>query len=88
MNALLERLSNPAVSIPVLILLTYSLYHRLSAVSRVPEGVPWIGKDSSKLFADTRAFLASFNAVKDWLAVGYDKVPSPPLQLPRLQDCR
>ena len=79
MEALLQRLSSPAVSIPILILLTYSLYHRLNAVSKVPEGVPWVGKDPSKLFADTRAFLASFNAVKGWLAVGYAKVPSHPL---------
>lgn len=76
MDALIERLSNPTVAIIVALLVTYSIYSRLMATAAVPAGVPWIGKDSSKLFAETRATFASFNNVREWLGEGYEKVCS------------
>ena len=88
MDAILQRLSNPAVTIPILLLVVCSVYNRLTAQSNIPEGIPWIGKDSSKLFAGTRTLLASFTSVREWLELGYHKVPSPSpcvftLKLPR-----
>lgn len=74
MEALLQRLSSPTVALPILFLVIYSIYNRLTAVSSLPAGLPWIGKDSGKIFADTRANLASFSSVRDWLEVGYNKV--------------
>ena len=74
MDALIQRLPSPLIAIPLLVLIASSLYNRLTALSKVPEGVPWVGKDPSKFFAGTRAFLASFTGVREWLASGYDKV--------------
>ena len=79
MDALLQPLSSPAVALPVLFLVLYSVYSRFTSVYIVPVGLPWVGKDSSKLFADTRATLASFGNVKEWLEIGYNKVTSPHL---------
>ena len=36
--------------------------------------LPWVGKDDSKSFAETRATLSSISHVKNWLAEGYQKV--------------
>lgn len=85
MDALFQLLSNPAVALLILLLVVYSVYNRLTAVSNIPAGIPWIGKDPSKLFADTRANLASFSNVREWLEVGYKKVYSPLLWLSTLE---
>lgn len=82
MDALVQRLPSPAVALPILLLVVYSLYIRLTAVSNIPAGLPWIGKDPSKVLADTRANLASLSSVREWLEVGYSKVrmlPSEPI---------
>ena len=76
MEILLERLSNPTVAIPILLLVLHSIYGRLTSTSSVPAGVPWVGKDSNKLFAETRATFGSFNNVRKWLEEGYQKVNS------------
>lgn len=81
MDTLLQRLQSPAVAVPIILFIIYSIYNRLTAVPNIPEGVPWIGKDPSKLFADTRAFLASFGNGREWLRIGYEKVHSPLLSL-------
>lgn len=77
MDALLQHLSSLTVAIPILVLAVCSVYKRLTAVSLLPEGVPWVGRESSKLFADTRAILASFNRGREWLETGYNQVDSP-----------
>lgn len=77
MDALLQCLSSPALALPIIFLVVCSVYNRLTAVSNIPAGLPWIGKDPSKLFANTRANLASFSSVREWLEVGYNKVHSP-----------
>ena len=74
MDGFLQRLSTPAVAIPSLLLLIFSVYNRLANVSNIPRGVPWIGKDTSKMFAGIRASIAGFTNVGKWLEVGYDKV--------------
>ena len=84
MDALLQHLQNPAIAIPILLFIVCSVYNRLTAVSNIPKGVPWVGKDSSKLFADTRASLASFGSVTKWLEIGYETVHSPILCLEML----
>lgn len=81
MDTLLQRLQSPAVAVAIILFIIYSIYNRLTAVPSIPEGVPWIGKDSSKLFAETRAFLASFGNVTEWLEIRYEKVHSPLLSL-------
>ena len=83
MDPLLQSLPSPAVALPILLLVVYSLYNRLTAVSNIPAGLQWIGKDPSKVFADTRANPASFTSVREWLEVGYSKVrmlPREPIQ--------
>ena len=77
MDAFTQRLSSPAVVFPVLLLVVYSVYNRLTAVSNIPAGLPWIGKDSSKWFANTRVNLASFTRCREYLEAGYKKVPLP-----------
>lgn len=77
MDALLQRLSSPAIAIPILAFVVCSVYKRLNAPSIIPQGVPWVGRDSSKLFADTRAFLSSFYGGKEWLEAGYEQVHPP-----------
>ena len=73
MDAFLQRLSTPAVIIPSLLFVIFSIYNRLTKVE-IPEGVPWIGKDTSKMFAGTRTSVAALKDVKKWLEVGYDQV--------------
>lgn len=74
MEALIQRLSSPAIALPLLSLVFYSLYKRLTAVSRIPADLPCISKYPSKVSADIRANLASITGVKDWLELGYNKV--------------
>ena len=74
MEALIQRLSSPAIAVPVLLLLFYYLYKRLTSVSNIPADLPCISKDPSKVSADIRATLASFSSAKDWLELGYNKV--------------
>ena len=74
MDDFLERLSTPAVAVPLLLFVLFSVYNRLTTVSNIPERVPWIGKDTSKIFASTRASIAGFNNARKWLEDGYDKV--------------
>jgi len=74
MEALLERLSDPTVSLPIALLITYLVYNRLTAKTPVPEGLPWVGRDSSKLFSKSRAALLSLSNVRRWLKQGYEKV--------------
>ena len=71
METLLQRLSSPTVALPILFLVVYSVYNRLTTVSNKSACLPWIGKNSSKVFADTRANLASFSSVKEWLEIIY-----------------
>ena len=73
MEAFLQRLSTPSVAIPLLLFIIFSVYNRLTK-HNIPKGVPWIGKDTSKMFAGTRASIAGLKDVKKWLEVGYDQV--------------
>ena len=56
------------------VLVLYFLYTRLTRKSEVPPGLPWVGKDPSKFFAETRAAISSFVNCRKWLAEGYEKV--------------
>lgn len=76
MEAVQERLSNPALSLPIAVLVVYLIYKGLTAKSPIPQGLPWIGRDPKKLFSEKRAALSSFNNVRQWLNQGYEKVPS------------
>ena len=77
MDRLFERLSDLPVAIPIAILVIYSGYRQLTAEPSVPTGVPWVGKEPNKVFADTRATFASFSNVRKWLGEGYEKVGWP-----------
>ena len=74
METLLQRLSSPTIAIPILLLIVYYLYNRLSAASDLPADLPCISKDPSKVSADIRPNLASFSSAKEWLELGYNKV--------------
>lgn len=78
MDALLEHLWDPVVAVPLALLVIYFIYGHLTAVPPVPTGLPWIGRDPSKLFSESRASLASFNNIRQWLNEGYEKIHSPP----------
>ena len=73
MEAFLQRLSTPSVAILFLLFVAISVYNRLTKYN-IPKGVPWIGKDTSKMFAGTRASIAGLKDVKKWLEAGYDQV--------------
>ena len=72
MFALLERLSSPFIYGPLLFLAISWIYSRNGRVV-VPADLPWVGKDSTKLFSETRANLSSFSNVRQWLSEGYEK---------------
>lgn len=74
MEALIQRLSSPAIIFSILPLILYLLYKRPNASSNIPTNLPWISKDSSKVSAEISANLASLSSVKDWLELGYNKV--------------
>ena len=74
MEELIARLANPSVAGPLVLFIFYILYTQFTSKSTLPSDLPWIGKDSSKLFAETRASLRSFNNVRQWLGEGYEKV--------------
>lgn len=74
METVLDRLTTPAVAIPLLVFSLYTLYTYLTSEPLIPAELPWIGKRSNKLFAETRAHFASFHNVRNWLAEGYEKV--------------
>jgi hypothetical protein len=84
MDALLDRVSAPAVIASLALFLFYALYASITSKSEVPSDLPWIGKDSSKLFAETRASFSSFGNVRKWLGEGYEKVSPRDCQFLRL----
>jgi hypothetical protein len=73
LNAIMDRLSNSFIWVPVLFAFISLLYSRITARRTTPKDVPWIGKPTG-LFAETRAHLSSFNNVRQWLGEGYKKV--------------
>lgn len=73
LNAIMDRLSNSLIWAPVLFAFISLLYSRLTARRTTPKNLPWIGKPAG-FFAETRAHLASFNNVRQWLGEGYKKV--------------
>jgi hypothetical protein len=75
-NVIVERLSSPFIWMPLLFVAISMLYSRLTAILPPPTELPWIGKCSNKMFAETRAHLTSFNNVRQWLNEGYNKVRS------------
>ena len=77
METFIQRLSSPVVAFPILLLVIYSVYKRLTAVSNIPAGLPWTGKDTNKWFANTRANLGSFTRCSEYLEAGYNQVPLP-----------
>jgi cytochrome P450 len=73
MDVLAERLSNPLVFVPLVLVVASVIYSHLTAEEEIPHTLPWIGKESNKLFAETRAHFASFTKVRQWLTEGYEK---------------
>ena len=75
MIEIFDFLTRPAVLITLLGLLLVQVYRSLSSQSEIPPELPWIGKDSRKAFAETRAHFSSLTRLQYWLAEGYEKVP-------------
>ena len=73
MDALIERLSKPLVFVPLLLVVISILYSQLTAKKEVPPELPWVGKESNKLFAGTRAHFLSFIKAQQWLTEGYER---------------
>ncbi|RDI89562.1 hypothetical protein Vi05172_g121 [Venturia inaequalis] len=69
----MEYLFSPWVWMPLLFVIVSTIYSRLTATLPPPSDLPWVGKDSSKTFAETRAHLASFSNVRQLLHEGYNK---------------
>ncbi|KAG8527722.1 uncharacterized protein KY384_007876 [Bacidia gigantensis] len=73
MVAITELLTQPW-TIVFLVVSLLQIYHKLTAKSKIPDGVPWVGRDSSRWFAGTRASLSSFGDTQQLLAQGYQKL--------------
>jgi hypothetical protein len=71
-----EFLARPVILFPLGFVLLSVLYSLATSNDRLPETIPWIGKDCTKLFAETRAHFSSFSNVRQWLQAGYGKVRS------------
>lgn len=69
-----ELVTSPAALVSVLVLVLVQIIQGLAKTSKVPEGVPWVGKDAGRLFAETRAHLGSFSKAITYLTEGYQKV--------------
>lgn len=81
MDTLLERPSNPSITVPLVLLVTYAIYNRLHVSPSIPSELPWVGRDPSKLFSQTRVSLASLTNYRQWLNEGYQKAPLFPLAM-------
>jgi hypothetical protein len=57
-----------------LLCLVFVFHIQLIHKYKFPSNVPWVGKDSSKLFAEGRTMISGFNNPRRWLAEGYEKV--------------
>ncbi|KAL9099371.1 MAG: hypothetical protein Q9163_005119 [Psora crenata] len=68
-----DILTHPAVIISTLLFVLKQIYDGLSARSETPAGLPWVGLDENKLFAETRAHLSGLTNVREWLSEGYHK---------------
>lgn len=75
-HSVMEWLSSPFVWMPLLFVIVSMLYSRFTAVLPPPSDLPWVGKASSTMFAETRAHLASFSNVRQLLHEGYNNVCS------------
>ncbi|KIV98586.1 uncharacterized protein PV09_09620 [Verruconis gallopava] len=69
-------LPQPTVFLSLCFVLVSVIYSFATSYERLPTTIPWIGKDASKLFAETRAHFASFSRIRQWLKIGYDKYSS------------
>ncbi|TID17437.1 hypothetical protein E2P81_ATG08009 [Venturia nashicola] len=69
----MEYLSSPFVWMPLLFVIVSTIYSRLTATLPPPSDLPWVGKNSSNMFAETRAHLTSFNNIRQLLHEGYNK---------------
>ena len=73
-DSLLQLLSHRGILYPLCFVVVAWFYSRVTSCKSLPEEIPWVGKDSRKLFAETRAHFTSFTKVRQWLGEGYAKV--------------
>ena len=73
-TAFAERLIALFIVGPLFLLISHILYAQLTYKTEIPSNLPWVGKNSSKLFAERRAAIQSFANTRKWLAEGYEKV--------------
>lgn len=66
MDTLAGRLSDLLVVLSI-ILVEVSVIYSQWTKEDLPSGLPWVGRESNKLFAETRANFASFYKVRQWL---------------------
>ena len=71
---IIEHAARPAVIAPFVLFFIIQVFGALISTSKAPKNLPWVGKDTSKFFAETRAHLSSFKHGVKNLADGYEKV--------------
>ena len=84
MDAIVERVSSHPVITAATCIILYTFYTRLTAPTLVPKNIPWVGKQSDRLFSETWAALRSIAHVPVWLKEGYEEVCQ--LTTPRCAD--
>jgi hypothetical protein len=72
-TAFLEHFTSLSI-VGSLVFISYMLYSRLTYKPEIPSNLPWIGRESSKHFAEMRATFSSIGNTRKWLAEGYKKV--------------
>lgn len=73
MDVILDRLTSHPIATAVSCIVLYTALTRLTAPTLVPKTLPWVGKRSNRLFAETWATFESFANVPIWMGEGYNK---------------
>ena len=71
---LLAPMTLPIIITSLCLFVIIQLFFSLSAETKTPENVPWLGKDSRKIFAESRAHFSSFVDYRKWITDGYENV--------------
>lgn len=75
MDVAFERISSHPIVTAISCILLYILFIRLTTPTALPKGLPWVGKQSDRLFSETWACLMSIRNSPNLLRNGYEKVP-------------
>ncbi|GAB7358573.1 hypothetical protein MBLNU230_g2633t2 [Neophaeotheca triangularis] len=68
-----STLNTPVVWAGVGVFVLLYIWQTVTAKSKVPPSLPWVGKQGDGLFSEVKATFASFNNVRKWLGEGYNE---------------